>query len=109
MLEELATMIGYVDIINITESHLRKDISDAEGLIKGYRLFRGDRTECRKKGGVAVYVKEHLAKSTYVLDAGSNGETECYAICGQDRNHNYHYISAARLPDTELSQYKRDD
>ena len=75
MIEELAETYKS-DLIGITESHLKTEINDAEVKIKGYRSFRGDRTEGKKKGGVIVYVSEHLAHSTRTVAKGSNDEVE---------------------------------
>lgn len=60
-------------------------ISDVEVMIQGYRTFRGDRTEDSKKGGIAVYVREHLAQSTYVVTTGSNGKTEYVILYNYER------------------------
>ena len=45
-IEENAVMIALV------ETHLRKEIVDAEMKINGYQLFRADRKEGVMKGGV---------------------------------------------------------
>ena len=53
-----------IDILGVTESWTHDDISDVEINIKGYRLFRRDRSKvngCRKRGGgILLYVKEEF-------------------------------------------------
>lgn len=69
-----------VFIICLTESHLRKAIENAEVKIAGYKLFRADRMEGRKKGGVAVYVRDELVSNTTTMMYASNGEVEYIAL-----------------------------
>jgi hypothetical protein len=62
----------------VTESHLNPDIFDAEIKIDGFQIFRADRSNDRKKGGVINYVKDNIACE--VLSRGSNGTVEHLVI-----------------------------
>ena len=75
MLGELSQTYNCI-LMCITESHLRKEIRDAEIAIDGYQLHRMDRREGRKKGGVAVYVRDSVAPYTRLLTSESNSEVE---------------------------------
>ena len=75
MLRELAELNNTV-IIALTESHLRKEIRTAEVHMKGFHLYRADRTEGFLKGGVAVYVREELVGEIRLLNSNSNDEVE---------------------------------
>ena len=44
----------------ITESHLSPEIFEAELFIENYRIFRGDRTDGRDKGGSIIYVHNNI-------------------------------------------------
>ena len=66
-----------VGFIILTESHLRPEILDAEIAIENYHLYRADRANRRKKGGVITYVRNDLAGSCQELLATSNGAVEC--------------------------------
>lgn len=75
MLEEIGTEYNSV-LICITESHLRNEIRDAEIKMEGYEMYRADRANNRKKGGVVIYTRNDIAKHTQMLATGSNGEVE---------------------------------
>ena len=62
---------GGIFMIALTESHLRKDILDAEITMEGFQHYRADRKEGRKKGGVIVYLRNSLARSTVELRSKS--------------------------------------
>lgn len=63
-------------LLCFTESHLRKNILDAEIHIERFELIRADRLEGRKKGGVAAYVRNDVIQYTKILKQESNGEVE---------------------------------
>ena len=63
-------------IIALSESHLKSKILDAEIHIPGYQLFRADRQDHIKNGGVIVYVKESFANGLKLLTSGCNGVVE---------------------------------
>ena len=49
--------------ICLTETHLSKDIFDAEVFIQNYTIFRSDRADGREKGGSCIYVHNSFACS----------------------------------------------
>ena len=57
-------------MIALTESHLRSEIKDAEVSIKGFQMFRADRTEGTSGGAVVVYISEALPGEVRVLSSG---------------------------------------
>ena len=54
----------------LTETHLNPDILDAQITMKGYNLFRSDRSN-RSHGGVCIYVRKDLAVKSEVKDSNS--------------------------------------
>ena len=62
--------------IALTESHLHKNINDSEINIDGYSIFRADRNEGRKKGGVITYVHNSAIAQCKLLLARSNSFVE---------------------------------
>lgn len=60
----------------LTESHLNDEIRDAEIRIENFTIFRNDRGNHRKKGGVITYIHDQLATGTQVLLSDSNTYTE---------------------------------
>lgn len=75
MLEEIGAEYNGA-LICVTESHLRNEIRDAEIEMKGYEMYRADRANDRKKGGVVIYARDDIVKDTQMLTKGSNGEIE---------------------------------
>ena len=57
-------------IISLTESHLNKNICDAEVAIEGFSSFRADRLD-NVKGGVIMYINDKWQSQVRVLTAGS--------------------------------------
>ena len=53
-------------IIALTETHLNKDIKDAEMKIENYTAFRVDR-ENRSHGGTITYLRDNIAPNTQVI------------------------------------------
>ena len=53
-----------IDVCVVSETHLRRDVPDANIAITNYNVYKRDRnwfgTDARKKGGVAVYVRNNL-------------------------------------------------
>ena len=72
--------------IILTESHLRPAIKDAEITIANYVLYRADRGNNRKKGGVAIYVRSDLAGSCTPLLVETNGQVECILLYNKKLN-----------------------
>ena len=66
-----------VNIIAVTESHLNESVQLAEVAMTGFQLYRADRAAGTKKGGVAVYIKVTLNKSTINVGSLSAGIVEC--------------------------------
>jgi len=59
-----------VDIICVTETWLNADISDSKLNINGYTLFRKDRCNGKRGGGVAIYCKKYInAKIVNFVDS----------------------------------------
>ncbi len=71
-------------ILALTESHLNDDIRDAEIMIDNYTIFRTDRSNHRKKGGVISYIHNQVASNTQVLLSESNAYTEAQVLCMQN-------------------------
>lgn len=53
------------DILGVTETWLRPDIADGEVALQGYELFRCDRGDGRRGGGVALYIRQDLGPSEF--------------------------------------------
>ena len=58
------------------ETHLNQNILDAEISVEGYKIFRSDREEGTRKGGVATYIRNDIATSATVLSYGSRDLVE---------------------------------
>jgi len=54
------------DVIGITETSLHEHVYSAEISLRGYTVFRNDRQNGRKGGGVLLYVKTNLQPTEYV-------------------------------------------
>lgn len=67
---------GGVMLMALTETHLNTDILDAEVKINHYQLFRSDRLQGTRKGGVAMYVADTWADGVMLLASGSTGVVE---------------------------------
>ena len=50
-----------ISILGITEGHLSNNVSDTEISIDGYKLFRKDRQNNHRGGGVLVYLADPLS------------------------------------------------
>ena len=75
MLSELGKNNNTI-VFALTESHLRQEIRDAEIYMPGFQIYRADRQEGIKKGGVIVYLRDDFATDGNVLTSGSNGVVE---------------------------------
>ena len=75
---------GEYDIIGITETWGRPDISDAELAIEGYNMFRMDRQE-GIGGGVLLYVNDKLQVSPYQIQQNISFQESlwCLVNCGK--------------------------
>ena len=91
-------------IISITESHLHDEILDAEIKIDGYAIFRGDRIEGIKKGGVLVYIRDDFAYTAKLLCNGSIGLIEYVCIHIADKN--IMIITVYRSPQSNSNDFK---
>jgi hypothetical protein len=69
-------LLENAEIVAIVETHLTDKVPDAEVEMKGFTLFRADRQQGTKKGGVALFVGNKLASRAVILTAGSNGVVE---------------------------------
>ena len=84
-------------IICLTETHLNKNIKDAEIHIENFVPFRTDRGGGRKGGGVVVYILRDLAPVTATVLSKSNGTVEFSIL--HIKSHNIIIISIYRPPD----------
>ena len=75
MLRELIEDRGVL-VVALTESHLNPGILDAEVQMEGFQMYRGDRANGRRKGGVITYLRDDLAVDAVLLASGSNGTVE---------------------------------
>ena len=91
-------------IVAITESHLRSDIRDAEIAMPGFQLYRADRTDGIRKGGVVVYLKTEYARGAQVLSSGSNGVVEWISIYLQPQN--TLFICLYKPPTCEVTKFQ---
>ena len=67
-------------VIALTETHLRKEVADAEVYIKGFHLIRQDRSQERVRGGVAIYLREDFVGEMKIISTGSTGVVEWLAV-----------------------------
>ena len=73
-------------LILLSETHLHENILNAEIQIDGFSIFRADRQEDIKGGGVAIYVSDLLSKAVETVSSGSNGLVEWITIFLRDIN-----------------------
>ena len=73
-------------IVALMESHLRAEIKDAEIQMEGFNIFRADRTEGMRKGGVIIYIREDLCTEVIVSSSGSNGVVEWLTLLLKPQN-----------------------
>ena len=69
-----------ISILALTESHLHKDYHEGELEIKDFTLFRSDRTAGIRKGGVVIYLRNHLSTGASICSLGSIGNIEFLAV-----------------------------
>ena len=102
MIKELAIEQN-AQIISLTESHLSDDLHEAEISIEGYNVFRKDRTNNRRRGGVITYLKDNLAITAQELTSGSIGliEYQCLYIKRLD----ILLINVYRSPDSTTENF----
>ena len=79
VLEEMANNYNAL-MICLTETHLNESYAEAEVHMSGYVLYRADRQEGRKKGGVAVYLREQFSVGAEQMYAASNGFVETLVL-----------------------------
>jgi len=75
LLEEMAQQ-EHVFIMSFTESQLRSEILSAEIAIRNFHVFRADRDDSTRGGGVVMYIHENIATSCNVLATVSIGLVE---------------------------------
>ena len=86
----------FVPFIVLTETHLFKDIYDAEVQIKHYNLYRADRIK-RKCGGTAIYIHESIA----IDNIETFSDSVCESVMLYNKTLNLVIISAYRPPKGE--------
>ena len=74
MLGEIAAEMN-AGVIMLTESHLNKDIIDAEVKISGFDIYRTDRINF-KNGGVAIFIRTELNLGVKTLLSLSHNKIE---------------------------------
>ena len=67
------------DIIGVSETWLHADIPYSESELKGYCVYRGDRTH-RRGGGCLLYVKETIKTKEVVIEGQDRTESVRAAI-----------------------------
>ena len=102
-LKELAVTED-VAFICVSESHLNGAIRDAEVKMDGYTMYRADRTEGRRKGGVAIYVKDNSSWTVEVLVQHSNSYVETIGI--YVRALNLFLLNVYRPPECDFDCFK---
>ena len=86
----------FVPFIVLTETHLFKDIYDAEVQINHYNLYRADRIK-RKCGGTAIYIHESIA----IDNIDTFSDSVCESVMLYNKTLNLVIISAYRPPKGE--------
>ena len=102
LLQEIANN-DKLALLALTETHLHRDILDAEVKIQNYEIFRTDRRD-RSHGGVAIYIDKNLAASTDILIDFSNGTNEILALFIKKLN--LEVIVVYRPPNTTQDLFK---
>ncbi len=59
-------------IITLTETWLTPSVDDAEMFLNNVTVFRSDRAQTRRGGGVALYIKSNLKPVRLQLDIGAS-------------------------------------
>ena len=103
MIKDIATAEKAL-ILSFTESHLNDNIVDAEINIENYSMYRGDRIEGIKKGGVLVYIRNDLAASAKTVCYGSIGLIEYVCIYIVEKN--LMIITIYRSPQSKSDDFK---
>ena len=101
MLAEIADEVN-AGIMMFTESHLNKDIRDAEVNIENFEMVRADREE-HKNGGIVTYIRSELNLGVKILLSLSYSKVEAL-ILGLD-SINAILIGVYRPPDTNLNDF----
>ena len=73
-----------IDVICLTEIHLNGSFVEAEVHMDKYILYRADRSQGRKKGGVAIYLRKSIAATAEMLVSHSNSYVEIVVIYIRD-------------------------
>ena len=56
-----------IDIIGLTESWSHEGILDGEVSFDGFNLFRRDRSDGRRGGGVMLFVKDNIPRLIFLI------------------------------------------
>ena len=67
------------ELIGVSETWLHADIPYSESELKGYCVYRGDRTQ-RRGGGCLLYIKETIKTKEVVIEGQDRTETVWVAI-----------------------------
>ncbi|KAI8126666.1 hypothetical protein CVS40_3398 [Lucilia cuprina] len=78
---------NFLDIVGVTETWLKSWVSSRAVQVPGYNLFRVDRIDDIRAGGVAIYVSDKL-RAKVVLEFSNPNCVECIflEVMGEDLN-----------------------
>ena len=102
LLRERMVQSGTI-ITALTETHLNSNILDAEVSMDGYQIIRADRGLNRKKGGVALYIRNDIAAVCKLICAGSNGVVEYIMV--HIEKYNVVIMNIYRPPRTRTGEF----
>ena len=88
-------------ILTLTESNLNNSIKNSEVNIENYVIFRGDRENGKKGGGVINYIHESVASQCQLVCSGTNKYVEYLFI--HLRKLEIYLITIYRSPITQVN------
>lgn len=91
-------------VIALTESHLREEILPAEINIANFQLYRSDRREGTRGGGVVVYVRNDFAESCGAVETGFSGNVEYLHF--YIKSINAIFITIYKPPECQTTDFK---
>ena len=89
-------------LLILTESHLTKDVCDAEVAIDGFEIFRSDR-EGYRNGGVIIYAKSHIQLGLKVLLSLSLNKIDVLIL--ESKVKNMIIVCVYRPPDSNYESF----
>ena len=84
---ELLVKSENADIIGVTETWLNTNILDSEMSMEGYSLLRKDRSDNRRGGGVALYIRNDInfIYCEHLIETEFPESLFCSIICDKER------------------------